>query len=694
MRIYFIIGLFLISTSLFSQENKLNRTSQEIIDDYIEEISSNTDKSIDMTTLYEDLTYYLNEPLNINIATKEDLDKLQLLSDFQISSLITYIKDYGQLLSIYELLNVNGFNEEYVRLIMPFVTVEKTSSFLSFDPKKALKYGTNNLYIRTQRIVQQQQGYSPISDSALAASPDSRYLGDPMHYYVRYSFNYKNKLSWGITADKDPGEEFFTGTQKNGFDFYSAFFMVKDIGPIKTIVLGDYYAQFGQGLVVFSGYSPGKSSMVTNTRKRAQGLKKYSGADENLFFRGGGITLRYKSFDFTTFASDKKIDANMTLTDSITGEAEEVSTLQTTGLHATPSEMKDRKVIGETVLGGNVSFNSEIFRLGLTGLTYSYSAPLMVTPTLYNQYVFSGKQNSNVGFDYQMNVKNVTLFGEAAMSQNGGKAIVSSLLFSLSPQTSMALLYRNYERNYQAFFSNSFGENSTVTNETGMYIGAVILPYPRWSISAYYDLFSFPWLKFETYAPSKGSDYLAEINFAPSRKVSMTLRYRQKIKPLNIPSTIPQVINGVEESTTKHIRYNISCRVNKSISLSNRIEWVQYGTDEKTESGIYFYQNVSYQHPTIPFSISIRYGIFDTDSYDTRIYAFESDVLNAFSVPAVYYKGNRFYLTLKYSISKNIDIWLRYGETYYANQNVISSGLNQINGNKQSEVKAQVRVSF
>ena len=689
-----IFCAILLPFSLSAQEVKPNQSSEEILEHYIEEISSNTDKEVDLTLLYEDLTFYLNEPLNLNTATKDELDKLQLLSDFQINSLLQYIKDFGQLYSIYELLNVNGFNEEYVRLILPFVTVQKVDPFLSYDPKKAIKYGRHKVFIRTQRVLQEQQGFSPISDSALAASPNSRYLGNPMHYYVRYNYTYKNKVSWGFTADKDPGEEFFKGTQKRGFDFYSAHLLVKDIGPIKTIVLGDYYAQFGQGLVMWSGYTFGKSSMVTNTRKRAQGLKKYSSADENLFLRGAGITLRYKKFDLTTFASYKKIDANMSLVDSITGEAEEVTSLQTSGLHSIPSEIQDRKALGETIIGGNLSFNSTYFRLGMTGLTYSYSAPLIKNPTVYNQYDFSGKQNSNVGIDYQFIIKNVTLFGEAAMSQNGGKAFLNSMLFSLSPQTSMAILHRHYERDYQALYAQTFGENSKIQNEDGMYIGTTILPYSRWRISAYYDIFSFPWLKFETYAPTKGHDYLAEVGFTPNRKLSMYVRYRQKNKPTNIPSTIPQTINGIQDVNTQRIRYHIAYKINKSLELRNRIEWLEYKTDQKTDHGIYFYQDVIYKHQKLPLQIAFRYGIFDTDSYDSRIYAFENDVLYAFSVPAVYYKGNRMYLTVKYSINKNIDIWLRYGETYFANLDIISSVLIQNNGTKKSESKAHTRILF
>lgn len=696
MHKYLLILLFSLWLVLNSWgQEKPVQTTEEIIENYIEEISSNTDKEIDLTTLYEDLTFYLNEPLNLNTATKEDLEKLQLLSEFQIENLLKYRNDFGQLLSIYELLNVNGFNEEYVRLILPFVTIEKVEPVLSFDPKKAVRYGRHRVFLRTRNVLQTQQGYTPITDSALAASPNSRYLGSPWHFYTRYQYTYKNKVAWGVTAEKDPGEEFFKGTQKQGFDFYSGHLMVKGIGPVKTLVLGDYLAQFGQGLVIWSGYTFGKSSMVTSTRKRAQGLKKYSSADENLFLRGAGVTLTYKNIDFTTFVSKKRIDANITVVDSLTGEAEEVSSLQTSGLHSTPAEMADRKALGETIYGGNITFNYNTFRIGMTGVTYQFSSNLVKTPRPYNQYEFSGKQNSNVGVDYQFVIKNsVTLFGEAAMSQNGARAFLNSMLFSLSPQTTMAILHRHYERNYQALYAQSFGENTNVTNESGLYVGAIILPYAKWKLSAYYDMFSFPWMKFETYAPTKGHDYLAELSYTPARRVSMYLRYRHKNKPTNIPSSIPQIINGIQDVTTQRVRYHIAYRMNRYLEFRNRIEWVEYATEYKKDHGLYFYQDVIYKHQRIPLNIAFRYGIFDTDSYDSRIYAYENDILYAFSVPAVYYKGARAYVSIKYSPRKNIDIWLKYGETYFANKDVISSGLTEIQGNTKSEIKAQVRISF
>ena len=46
------------------------------------------------------------------------------------------------------------------------------------------------------------------------------------------------------------------------------------------------------------------------------------------------------------------------------------------------------------------------------------------------------------------------------------------------------------------FFGNAFSQNSAVRNEQGMYIGMQWTPFARWKLSAYADVFRFPWLKY------------------------------------------------------------------------------------------------------------------------------------------------------------------------------------------------------
>ncbi|MCK5535804.1 MAG: helix-hairpin-helix domain-containing protein, partial [Bacteroidales bacterium] len=95
----------------------------------------------------------------------------------------------------------------------------------------------------------------------------------------------------------------------------------------------------------------------------------------------------------------------------------------------------------------------------------------------------------------------------------------------------------------------------------------------------------------------------------------------------------------------------------------------------------------------LPITLSFRYALFNT-TYNTRIYAYENDILYAFSIPAYFYQGTRFYANIKYSLAKKVDFWLRWSQFYYPNLETISSGLNEIKGNTKSEIKAQLRIRF
>ena len=108
--------------------------------------------------------------------------------------------------------------------------------------------------------------------------------------------------------------------------------------------------------------------------------------------------------------------------------------------------------------------------------------------------------------------------------------------------------------------------------------------------------------------------------------------------------------------------------------------------------GYLVYQDFIYNKHEKPWLLNARYALFDTDTYNERLYAYESDVLYAFSIPAYYYKGSRFYLMGKYSFGRRLDLWIRYSLTYYANKTTIGSGLDQIDGNSKSDVKVQIRL--
>ena len=123
---------------------------------------------------------------------------------------------------------------------------------------------------------------------------------------------------------------------------------------------------------------------------------------------------------------------------------------------------------------------------------------------------------------------------------------------------------------------------------------------------------------------------------------------------------------------------------------------VDYKVDaNKTQKGYLVYQDITYSKLGSKFSGSLRYALFQTDSYDARLYAYENDMPGAYSIPAYYYRGSRFYILLDYNVTRKIEIWLRYSQTVYDNKKIISEGsLTEINGNTKSEIKAQIRFKF
>lgn len=665
------------------------------LEEIIEEIASNTEEDVDLSVIIDDLYFLWENPLNLNTASREDLGRIYLLNEFQIINLMDYVRIFGPVHSIYELGFIEGFTTELIIKVSPFFTIGQRLPAMQLSTRNVMKYGNHQLYSRVQRVLEEQKGYSAISDSALSVSPNSRYLGSPLKIYNRYLFSYRNRVFWGFTAEKDAGEEFFRGNNPYGYDYYSAHLYFRGGGRVKRVALGDFHVRFGQGLVLWPGFSTGKSMDILGIKKNPRGIVRYASTDENIFMRGAGTTVGLgDKTDLSIFFSSKKIDASVTTRDSTTNEITEVSSLQNTGLHATPLQTGNKNVLGETIAGANISWKGNTFRIGMTGVYYQYSAPLFPADRIYNQFEFSGKRNYNAGIDYQFNFRNLHLFGEGAMSRSGGNALITGLLANAGPRVSFAALYRNYSRDYQAYFSNAFGENTRNINENGFYTGIVLLPIPGWKISAYYDIFAFNWLRFGAYTPTKGSDYLVQAEFNPTNSVGMFFRVRQKNKPLNSPVTEP-LIRQTEEIISTSFRYQINYKVFPTLELRNRLEYVIYKKESSsTENGFLIYQDIIYRSVSIPLSISFRYAIFETDSYNTRMYAYENDILYAFSVPAYYDKGSRTYLNISYSISKGLDVWLRIAQTYLPERNTIGSDLNEISGNSRTEVKLQIRVTF
>ncbi|HPF63593.1 helix-hairpin-helix domain-containing protein [Lentimicrobium sp.] len=690
-----IFILLLAAHTLFGQEPvKPESVNTTQLEDKIEQLSGQTDTELDYSELVDELLQYIHQPVNVNQASERELRQLQL-NDLQISNLTNYIQKFGELTSIYELNLIEGFDSVLVSSLAPFITFRLQPAGAKPTLSNLARYGRHQILTRYQQVLEEQSGFAPVSDSALQLKPNSRYLGGPEKLYLRYGYSFYNKIRFGITMEKDPGEPFWPSADslKKGFDFYSAHFFYSGDKFLKHLAVGDYHLAFGQGLTMYSSLAFGKSAGAITTRRIAQQVRPNTGANENLFMRGAAVTITpLKNTDLTVFYSDKKVDAGIGATDSLTAETLYISSLQETGYHRTPNELRGKNAIRQTVYGGNLQTRIKMFRLGATAYHTELGADLERREALYNKFDFSGKSLNNFGFDFAAILRSLTLFGEVSGSGNGGKAMLVGATATPDPHLAISAIYRNYGKDYQSFFSNAFAEGSRNANEKGLYLGLFAQLHRRWSLSAYADHFRFGWLRYRVDAPSRGSEYLAQLSYTPARYAEIYFRYRYQQKQIN-PSGGSGYTDYPEAETRENFRLHLSLKATRTITLKSRIEttrWHMPGFDRR--KGYLVYQDFIYNKPEKPWLLNARYALFDTDTYNERLYAYESDVLYAFSIPAYYYKGSRFYLMGKYSFGRRLDLWIRYSLTYYANKTTIGSGLDQIDGNSKSDVKVQIRL--
>ncbi|HZV69506.1 MAG TPA: helix-hairpin-helix domain-containing protein [Saprospiraceae bacterium] len=686
--IFLIFFLFSTTSLLLAQE------VQDYYTQLIEIISENLEsgEEFDYNELGEHLDDWQRNPININSDEAAALAEWSIITDYAYQQLLDHIRRNGPLLSILELQSIPGFDPSMVRILQSITNVAGRDMFTQTSSlSKLLLHGQNEIYLRGGRTIEKSDGY----------------IGDPPEYegsqdkvYLRLRHRNANVLSYGITAEKDAGEAFFKGSNKSGFDFYSAHLSLQNYRSwLPALMLGDFTASFGQGLIMHSGYGVGKSSMVTSIKRTGNPLKSYTSVDENNFLRGIGITVRpMDNLTVTLFGSQNDRDANL-VTDTIRLDGEitdiqtDISSLQTANLHRTTSEIADENAILLHQAGLNVSYQYRRTHIGINALHSKLGAPLNRTPDLYNQYYFNGDKLTNASVDYGFWLSGIHFFGETAISDNGGLATVNGLLAGLDRHILAAILFRSFARNYQSLSPNVFAESSTASNEIGLYTGLEITPSVKWKLQLYHDMWSNPWLRFRVDRPAGGEEIFARLTYTIKRRLEIYGQFTTKKSGLNFTeegASIPDVL----DQRRSQLRLNINNMLDKTIQLRTRFEWSFYTFNGDHENGFLVYQDFIFKPVSSPWSLSGRVALFDTDSFNTRIYTYENDLIYYYSIPAFDDKGSRFYINLRYKGIRNLTAEIKFARTQWLDTTSIGSGNDEIQGNRRSEIRGQLIYRF
>ncbi len=600
----------------------------------------------------EDIISLRDDPVNLNNTTKEELLRIPGMSIMQADAILNYLMNYGEFLSIYELRSVTGFDSLSVVRILPFITTGPGPESHSLKLKKILREGHGRLLANYQQLLQKQQGYL-VADSVLMENPEAGYGGSPQKYSIRFEYNYWDRLSAGLGGLKGAGEKVSSS------DIYG-FIRLKKIGFLKDLIIGSFRADFGQGLVIGSGAGYGSAAGSPELMRCAGGIRPSLSSGETSGFKGMAAKLvPGKIFVSIIFS----------------------------GIN---SSARSR----ELACGTNINWSNRFMSAGITGIYSRYGTQGKAWTEVYRLYSFNGRENLNLGVDFRIVAGDIYFLGEAGRSMNGGIAWLAGMQFIPDPSSSVSLLYRNYQPAYQNPFSSAAGRNAPNTNERGILVKANIQVAKWLTLRGYADLFSFPWLKYRIDLSSRGDEWIVEGTVLPCRNTTMEVRFR------SIASQINETGEGsILRKWNRCRNYSIRCRLNWQVTpvflLRTRFDIVETHSEiEPARHGYLFCQDFVYKPLRIPLAFYIRYAMFDTDTWDERIYVYEPDVLYGYSVPVLDGEGLRCCAMMTWKVSRRIDLTFRYAQTWYAGRQTIGSGLTEISGNVKSEVKVQGKIRF
>ncbi len=648
-----ILIIFLLYSSVFPQTDS-NALINRLIDSYIE----NSMQNVESSQIYSLFEYLLDNPVNINKASVADLIVIPFLDYSTAEKIISLRNKLGRFDSLSQLDQLKDVSKRNIDNSKHFLTV--TSINKNRGLNKSSKYFKLKLRSRTTSIIQTPKGFT-----------ENKFIGTKPKYYSRLKLYYHNNYKAGILIDKDPGERSIN-------DFTSAHLSLNNIGYLKKLIIGDYLVEFGQGLVLWSPYSFSKSAEAVNTViKRPRTLIEYTSVDENQYLRGISGTVNFNNFNITAFYSYHKIDAGI---DSVTHF---VKSLPIDGYHRTENELRKHNSTGEKIFGSIISLNiPDIFSLGFLYYRTDFDNTLSLTSNNY----LRGDTFSFYSISYNLFVFNFLVNGELAY--NGlSFAGISNLELMLNKKFSFVLSFRNYPSNFYNLKSAGFSESGKTQNELGFYTG--IKWITKFGIfNLYFDQYKFPAGKGKIFFPSGGKDFL--IDYFSNRIGLAKIHVKIKTETRDNQEKGSNIISSSSKSS---FRSEILTSVTKNLNLKTRFEFNVFKTDKHSEKGFLMLQDINFALNNNLF-LSGRFLLFDTDSYESRIYEFEKDLRGVIFNPALFGRGMKWYILFHYRFLNTLELSVKYSELYKPGEKSLGSGNSEIPVNFDNRISAQLDVKL
>ena len=583
---------------------------------YLNQVMTAEDMASEEWQLNYDLLCELEQhPININTATREELEQLPFLSTQQVEALMEYIYRYGEMKSTAELLMIKDIGPLTRKLLECFIYV---------GPGSRTATRTKHELIASARV--------PIGD---CGEDEKNYLGYNYRHWFRYQMEQSDKIKLGLVASQDAGEPFFTNRNKYGYDYYSPYLQLRKLGRVETLVAGNFRVSMGMGMVMNNSFGLGKLAVLQNLGRNTIGLRAHSSRTTG-YLQGAGATINLgRGVKTTAFVSYTPLDA--TLNDD--GSAR---TIVTSGYHRTETEMKKKHNTHALKTGGTLRYDLGRLHLAMNALYCHLDRRLCPDKSkLYNRYRPEGSDFTNVSMDYGYRSSHWAINGETAIDGKGHIATINTISITTGSGLSIMALQRYYSYRYESLDAQSYSDGGRVANESGIYVGLAWQPTSQWQLAAYSDYAYHPWATYGAESTSYSWDNMLQcIHTTDNWK--LTARYRMKTKGQQ------HLARLIAEYTSEHIdlktQFDGGC-----------------AAETNTELGAMLSESVAYTYRWLRMNGGI--GYFNTEGYNSRVYLYENGPLYTYSMQQFYGQGMRYWLMLRVQAGRHMMLTAKLGVT-------------------------------
>lgn len=614
---------------------------------------------------YELLCELEQHPLNINHATREQLEELPFLSAQQVEGIMAYLWRYGRMESLGELTMIRELDYPQRRLLTYFIYVDEQETENDRQQAPSLKniaqYGHHEL-MATGRL--------PFYDRK---GDINGYLGPKYRHWLRYQFTYNEQVKAGVVGAQDAGEPFFANRNRWGYDYYSVYAQLRNIGRVESLVVGHYRVSMGMGLVMNNSFSLGKLAILQNLGRSAYTLRAHSSRSVGSLL-GAATTVDVGSgLKLTTFASYSPVDATL-------NQDGTAATILDTDYHRTETEMGKKHNLHLLKTGGSLRYHGRGLRLGVNILYTHLDRTLHPnTSPLYRRHYPQGSDFLNLSLDYGYATPRWSLCGETATDRKGHLATINSVSLRLSEMMSLMVLQRFYSYAYTSLDAQSFSDGGKVQNESGIYLGWTWQPSQTLRLNAYTDYAYFAWARYQVSQSSYSWDNLLQATW---QKQNWTLNGRYRVRLRQKDSEDKKTL----ENQLEH-RGRLGIDYAGGHGLTGRLQ--MDGCRVQEAWGVMISGSLSWTRQWLRLSGGA--GYFHTGSYDSRLYLYENSPLYTYSMAQFYGEGIRYWLMARAGIGKRLILTVKMGVTDYFDRNVIGSSYQQVDGSSLTDLDLQVR---